>query len=98
MRGVPDRFRRRPRVAETEETARSGRAARGPCAAAGDCVRTVPVVKLTVSGGARVRVVPNVVGRTEADAGRILRAASFVARPIDRAVTPRTLVCAGAPE
>jgi beta-lactam-binding protein with PASTA domain len=53
-------------------------------------VRTVPVLKLTVSGGARVRVVPNVVVRTEADAGRILCAAGFVARPIDRAVTDPT--------
>jgi eukaryotic-like serine/threonine-protein kinase len=44
-------------------------------------------VKLTVSGGPRVRVVPNVVGREEAEADRILRAAGFVARPVDRPVT-----------
>jgi serine/threonine-protein kinase len=35
-------------------------------------------------GGAKVRVAPNVVGRTEADAQRVLRAAGFLARSIDR--------------
>jgi serine/threonine-protein kinase len=58
--------------------------------AGGTVARRGTTVKLTVSGGARVRVVPNVVGRTEADASRSLRAAGFVARPVDRAVTDPT--------
>jgi beta-lactam-binding protein with PASTA domain len=55
--------------------------------AGGTVTRRGTTVKLTVSGGARVRVVPNVVGRTEADARSVLRAAGFLARPIDRPVT-----------
>jgi eukaryotic-like serine/threonine-protein kinase len=58
--------------------------------AGGTVARRGTTVKLTVSGGARVRVVPNVVGRTEADARRILRAAGFPARPVERAVADPT--------
>jgi eukaryotic-like serine/threonine-protein kinase len=55
--------------------------------AGGTVARRGTTVRLTVSGGARVRIVPNVVGRTEADARRILRTAGFASRPVDRAVT-----------
>jgi beta-lactam-binding protein with PASTA domain len=55
--------------------------------AGGTVTRRGTTVRLTVSGGPRVRVVPNVVGREEAEANRILRAAGFVARPVDRPVT-----------
>jgi eukaryotic-like serine/threonine-protein kinase len=44
-------------------------------------------VSITVSGGARVRTVPDVVGETEAAARRILRDAGFTVRALDRAVT-----------
>jgi beta-lactam-binding protein with PASTA domain len=44
-------------------------------------------VAITVSGGPRVRAVPNVVGETEAAARRILRDAGFGVRALDRAVT-----------
>jgi beta-lactam-binding protein with PASTA domain len=47
-------------------------------------------VSITVSGGPRVRTVPNVVGETEADARRILRTAGFTATAIDRAVADPT--------
>jgi serine/threonine-protein kinase len=55
--------------------------------AGGTVAQRGTTVKLTVSGGAKVRVVPNVVGRTEADAQRVLRAAGFLARSIDRTAT-----------
>jgi eukaryotic-like serine/threonine-protein kinase len=44
-------------------------------------------VRITVSGGPRVRTVPAVVGETEAAARRILRDAGFTVRALDRAVT-----------
>jgi beta-lactam-binding protein with PASTA domain len=44
-------------------------------------------VLITVSGGPRVRTVPDVVGETEAAARRILRDAGFTVRTVDRAVT-----------
>ena len=44
-------------------------------------------VSITVSGGPRVRRVPNVVDETEAAARRILRDAGFTVRAVDRAVT-----------
>jgi eukaryotic-like serine/threonine-protein kinase len=55
--------------------------------AGGTVAQRGTTVKLTVSGGAKVRVVPNVVGRTEADAQRVLRAAGSLARSIDRTAT-----------
>jgi serine/threonine-protein kinase len=47
-------------------------------------------VAITVSGGPRVRAVPNVVGQTEAAARRILSSAGFTVRARDRAVTDPT--------
>jgi serine/threonine-protein kinase len=44
-------------------------------------------VRITVSGGPRVRTVPDVVGETEAAARRILRDVGFTVRALDRAVT-----------
>lgn len=41
-------------------------------------------VRITVSGGAQVRTVPDVVGETEAAADRILRNAGFTVRVVDR--------------
>jgi eukaryotic-like serine/threonine-protein kinase len=41
-------------------------------------------VSITVSGGAQVRTVPDVVGETEAAADRILRNAGFTVRVVDR--------------
>ena len=47
-------------------------------------------VRITVSGGRRVRTVPDVVGETEAAADRILRDAGFTVRAVDRPVTDPT--------
>jgi eukaryotic-like serine/threonine-protein kinase len=44
-------------------------------------------VAITVSGGPRVRTVPDVIGETEAAATRILRGAGFTVRALDRAVS-----------
>ena len=55
--------------------------------AGGTVAQRGTTVKLRVSGGPRVVIVPNVVGRTEAEAGRVLRAAGFLARAIDRPAT-----------
>jgi serine/threonine-protein kinase len=43
-------------------------------------------VRITVSGGRQVRTVPDVVGETEAAANRILRAAGFTVRVVDRPI------------
>ena len=55
--------------------------------AGGTVARRGTTVRLTVSGGPRVRVVPNVVGQTETIARRTLRNAGFVTKVMIRAVT-----------
>ncbi len=55
--------------------------------AGGTVARRGTTVRITVSGGARVRVVPNVVGQTETIARRTLRNAGFAAKVMIRQVT-----------
>jgi beta-lactam-binding protein with PASTA domain len=55
--------------------------------AGGTTAQRGSTVGITVSGGPRVRTVPDVVGETEGDARRILREAGFTVRVVGRAVT-----------